>query len=243
MTTDPMFIVKTKFDAAIPRAAPPPNRPRRRPPLGLRPAPGDNDPASSERDLGAPPDFAPVVNLADYDRAHLDAPAPTALVYEALNGAASMTQTSHQSLKAKIAEARHEIRELNGALVEARHEIRELKLIQESLRISTRGESGRDGARGVPGRDGQRGEIGPAGPAGPRGEAAPRLATWTLDTDRFVATPVMGDGSVAAPLDLMAFFQSYDQATGWADDRDLAEAAQEARKAIEAEAEASRWAK
>jgi hypothetical protein len=216
MTTEPTVVYKGRPNALVfAKPEPPPIKTRRRP-LGLRPAPGDSDP--SERD--APPGLAPVINLADYDRNHLDAPAPMEFVYECLNGAASMTQTSHQSLKAKIAEARNEISELKAALIEARHEVRELKLVQESLRISTRGESGRDGARGVPGRDGQQGPAGPAGPAGPRGEAAAKIATWIINEADFTATPIMSDGSNGPVLFLRALFEAYHNAATWMEDAD-----------------------
>jgi hypothetical protein len=239
MTQEPTVIYKMKGDAGRPHDPPPPRQQRRKP-LGLAPAPGDSDPAS-ERDLGAPPGLAPVINLADYDRDHLDAPAPMEFVYECLNGAASITQKSHQTLKAKIAKARNEISELKAALIEARHEVRELKLVQESLRISTRGESGRDGARGVPGRDGQQGPAGPEGPAGPRGEAAAKIATWIINEADFTAVPVMSDGSNGPALFLRAMFEAYHNAATWIEDADLVEAARQARAQVEAEVEASRW--
>jgi hypothetical protein len=114
--------------------------------------------------------------------------------------------------------------------------------IQESLRISTRGERGSDGARGVPGRDGRDGvgQPGPAGSRGDRGEPAPRLATWSVDAERFVVTPIFGDGTSGAALNLLSLFQSYDQAVSDIEDRDIVSAAAASRAEAEREAEAVR---
>jgi hypothetical protein len=208
--------------------------------LGLAPGAGSSEPAADE-----PAAFvsgAPSVG-AGLSEATLQRPASMADVVTAADTAIAIGCDGEDVLRRKVSELRGEVSELKAALIEARHEIRELKLIQESLRISTRGESGRDGARGVPGRDGQQGPIGPRGERGDRGAPAPRLATWNIDEDRFIATPVFGDGSTGAPLNLLPLFQSYDQAVSQIEDHDLVEAAHEARVENERQIEASRWAK
>jgi hypothetical protein len=164
-------------------------------------------------------------------------------VAEALDCAIGVNLDSDGLFRERIGELRGQVSELKGALIEARHEIRELKLIQESLRISTRGESGRDGMRGIPGRDGLRGEIGPRGEKGDRGEPAPRLATWTVDAERFTVTPIFGDGSSGAALSLLGLFQSYDQAVSDIEDRDIVSAAADSRARAEEEVEARHWSK
>jgi hypothetical protein len=220
-------------------AAPlPPNRPRQ--PLGLAPGVGSSEPIADE------PAFVsglPSV-AAGLSAETLARPATMADVAEAVDAAVGIAVDGDGLFLERIGEMRGEVSELKGALIEARHEIRELKLIQESLRISTRGESGRDGARGIPGRDGRDG-VGLAGPRGERGERglpAPRISAWDIDEDRFIATPVFGDGSTGAPLNLLSLFASYDRAVQELEGRDIVSAAADARQAAEDAAEASRWA-
>jgi hypothetical protein len=166
------------------------------------------------------------------------------MMFENLDCAFKLTLDGENALRGKIAELRNEVSELKGALIEARHEVRELKLIQESLRISTRGEPGRDGARGVPGRDGRDATgVGPCGEKGDRGEAAPRLATWSVDAERFTVMPVFGDGTSGAALSLLELFQAYDRAVSWREEADLVTDAADAPEAAKREVEASCWAK
>jgi hypothetical protein len=87
------------------------------------------------------------------------------------------------------------------------------------------------------------GALGPRGDKGDKGEPAPRLALWSVDEEGFVATPIFGDGSSGAPLNLLGLFESYDRATSGRDDADLVSDAADAREAAKREAEASRWAK
>ena len=111
------------------------------------------------------------------------------------------------------------------------------------MRISTRGESGRDGARGVPGRDGQQGPIGPRGERGERGQAARAIVEWRPDPVAFTIQAVLSDGSVGPMIALRSLFESYDAAVSLIEDRDLTEAAQTARALAEQEAERARWAR
>lgn len=76
-----------------------------------------------------------------------------------------------------------------------------------------------------------------------RGEAAPRLATWSVDAERFTVMPVFGDGTSGAALSLLELFQAYDRAVSWREDADLVTDAADAREAAKREAEASCWAK
>jgi hypothetical protein len=141
---------------------------------------------------------------------------------------------------AKFAEVRAEF----GNQIEAlRNENVALKLILENLRITQRGERGIDGDRGPPGRDGRDAAPGALGPRGNKGEPAPRLATWSVDAERFTVTPVFGDGSSGAALNLLELFQSYDRAVSEIEDHDLVEAARQAPAESGRQAEASRWAK
>jgi hypothetical protein len=172
------------------------------------------------------------------------APATMADVAEALDTAIGINWDGDTLTRARIGELQGEVSELKAALIEARHEVRELKLIQESLRISTRGESGRDGARGVPGRDGRDG-VGIAGPRGERGERglpAPRISAWEAHPERFEIVPVFSTGERGPAIALLGLFQAYDSAVQELEDRDIAGAAADARQAAEAEVEASRWA-
>ncbi len=208
---------------------------RARRPLGLAPAPGDDGPGA-EFDRSVHPIVASA--LVGITEAGRQAPATVENTFVVLDVALQ----ADDELRSHIVALRDQVSELKAALIEARHEVRELKLIQESLRISTRGESGRDGVRGVPGRDGQQGPIGPRGERGDKGLPAPRLATWNIDEDRFIATPVFGDGSTGAPLNLLPLFASYDRAVQELEDRDLTEAAAASRARNEAEV-AAHWSK
>jgi hypothetical protein len=205
-----------------------------RKPLGLKPAGGSGEP-------DAPAFISSVPSVASTLSAETLARAATMKdVAEALDAAIAIDGDGDAVLRSMIGGLRGQVSELKAALIEARHEIRELKLVQESLRISTRGESGRDGARGIPGRDGLRGEVGPQGPPGPRGEAAAKITAWTIDSDDFAATPVMSDGHDGATLYLRGMFESYNNAVSWIEDADLVEAARRSRAELEAEAAAFR---
>jgi hypothetical protein len=165
-------------------------------------------------------------------------------VAEALDCAIAVNLDSDGLFRERIGELCSQVSELKAALVEARHEVSELKLIQESLRISTRGESGRDGARGVPGRDGRDG-VGAPGPRGERGERglpAPRISAWEAHPERFEVVPVFSTGERGPAIALLGLFQAYDSAVQELEDRDIASAAADSRQAAEAAAEAARWA-
>jgi hypothetical protein len=62
------------------------------------------------------------------------------------------------------------------------------------------------------GRRGAAGEKGERGPPGPRGDAGASGATmlgWKIDRERYVATPVMTDGSEGPPLELRGLFEQF----------------------------------
>jgi hypothetical protein len=62
------------------------------------------------------------------------------------------------------------------------------------------------------GRRGAAGEKGERGPPGPRGDAGLSGATirdWKIDRARYVATPVMSDGSDGPPLELRGLFEQF----------------------------------
>jgi hypothetical protein len=62
------------------------------------------------------------------------------------------------------------------------------------------------GRRGVAGEKGERGER---GARGERGEDAAKIASWRIDRARFVATPVMLDGTLGPELELREFFEEF----------------------------------
>ena len=59
------------------------------------------------------------------------------------------------------------------------------------------------------GKCGPRGERGITGLRGDRGEAAPAIRSWEVDRARYVATPVMSDGSRGPPLELHGLFEQF----------------------------------
>ena len=241
MTIEPSVIFKTRADARVaPKSELPPDHPARRKPLGLEPGAGSSEPIADEPAALAP--GAPSVG-AGLSAATLARPATMGDVAEALDTAIAIDRDGDELFRERIGELRSQVSELKAALIEARHEVRELKLIQESLRISTRGESGRDGARGVPGRDGQQGPIGPRGERGERGLPAPRISAWEAHPERFEVVPVFSTGERGPPIALLALFQAYDAAVSDLEDRDIVSAAAESRARNEAEVEARHWAR
>jgi hypothetical protein len=62
------------------------------------------------------------------------------------------------------------------------------------------------GSRGHSGPEGQRGLM---GLRGERGEAAPMIRAWEIDRTRYVATPIMSDGSRGSSLELRALFEQF----------------------------------
>jgi hypothetical protein len=134
----------------------------RRKPLGLRPGP--DDAGRSDTD-DAPSGDSLAVNLADCDQDHLDAPATVGLIYETLNGAASMVDTVNRKLKARIVELETENARARASIAELRAKQNEHDFVLERLRIEGKGPPGQKGDRGRDGRDG------PRGPEGKQGES------------------------------------------------------------------------
>lgn len=66
--------------------------------------------------------------------------------------------------------------------------------------LASRGSRGSRGERGVTGIMGLRGE---------RGQAAPTIRSWEIDRARYVATPVMSDGTRGQPLELRGLFEQF----------------------------------
>jgi hypothetical protein len=64
-------------------------------------------------------------------------------------------------------------------------------------------------SRGSRGNRGLNGERGFTGLRGERGQAAPTIETWEVDRARYVATPVMSDGSKGPPLELRGLFEQF----------------------------------
>jgi hypothetical protein len=227
MTQEPTVIYKAKRDAGPRAAPPPPSKARRRRPLGLAPGgAASDDPVHEAR--GEPLDMDdqggdPVI----------------ALVSQSGELLVQLIEAQRRHFEGKLGGLANTI----GAL---QNENQALRLILENLRITQRGERGIDGDRGPPGRDGRDGApgaVGPRGDKGAKGDPVPRLATWSVDAERFTVTPVFGDGSSGAALNLLELFQSYDRAVSEIEDHDLVEAARASRAVTEAETEASRWAR
>jgi hypothetical protein len=62
------------------------------------------------------------------------------------------------------------------------------------------------GKRGVAGEKGERGSPGPKGDAGARGAT---IRDWKIDRARYVATPIMSDGSEGPQLELRGLFEQF----------------------------------
>jgi hypothetical protein len=194
----------------------------RRQPLGLRPV---DDPANSEDDdpangfkgfhfrndaHGARPEDA---LRSDWTFRYFDILG--AVMISLNNDVVKEVNQLWEDVKRKIketeatqrAEQRLEVAELKTIIAELRAEVSSLRAIQENQRTQSRGEQGVAGPRGVPG---DRGPVGPAGPQGPQGDAAAMIVGWEPDPQRFMLTPVHGNGSRGVGAGLMPFFEAYD---------------------------------
>ena len=54
----------------------------------------------------------------------------------------------------------------------------------------------------IPGAHAAAPERGPRGPKGAPGASGASLSSWRIDEERFIATPIMSDGSAGPPLAL-----------------------------------------
>ena len=61
----------------------------------------------------------------------------------------------------------------------------------------------RQGHRGVAGAKGERGFP------GPKGDAGATIRSWNIDPARYVAVPIMSDGSEGPPLELRGLFEQF----------------------------------
>jgi hypothetical protein len=64
-------------------------------------------------------------------------------------------------------------------------------------------------SRGSRGDRGLKGEQGLIGQRGERGAAAPTIVGWKIERERYVATPIMSDGSEGPPLELHGLFEQF----------------------------------
>jgi hypothetical protein len=62
------------------------------------------------------------------------------------------------------------------------------------------------GKRGAAGEQGERGAQGPQGTPGLSGAT---IRSWKIDREKYVATPIMSDGSKGPPLELSELFQQF----------------------------------
>ena len=71
----------------------------------------------------------------------------------------------------------------------------------------------RDDPGGCPGDGWQllvkQGKTGAVGEKGERGDRAPRISSWRLDRERYMAVPVLTDGSEGPTLELRALFEQF----------------------------------
>ena len=154
----------------------------------------------------------------------------------------ALAQTAAQ-LKAGLAGLETENARLRAQLAEARSKIAELDFVVERLKVENKGPPGVKGERGRDGHDGGPGPRGERGQRGAAGRPAPVITAWEVRPEAFEIVPVFSTGERGPAISLLALFQAYDSATALLEDRDLTEAAQEARALAEREAEASRWAR
>jgi hypothetical protein len=199
---------------------------RKRPPLGLRPVPGDDAHGGDDDNMGE----AGRVTLHDgysfsfkdgVSPEFLDAPATVDLLYDGLNAVTSVADTVHRRAKGLVAEVRSEVArvelenaQLRALVAELRAKVDTLTFISERLRIENAGPigpvgpMGRDGCEGRPGARGERGERGETG------SAAPMIVGWRIDSDRHLVTPQCSDGGSGPPLNLSAFVSNDDDEEG-----------------------------
>jgi len=64
-------------------------------------------------------------------------------------------------------------------------------------------------SRGSRGHRGQSGERGIMGLRGERGAAAPTITSWAVDRGRYLATPIMSDGTFGPSLELRGLFEQF----------------------------------
>jgi hypothetical protein len=62
---------------------------------------------------------------------------------------------------------------------------------------------------GKRGADGEKGERGERGPKGDPGLTGPTIRDWKIDPARYVAIPIMSDGTEGPPLELRALFAQF----------------------------------
>ena len=64
-------------------------------------------------------------------------------------------------------------------------------------------------SQGKRGAAGEKGERGPPGPRGDAGASGVTIRDWKIDRARYVATPVMSDGSEGPQLELRGLFEQF----------------------------------
>jgi hypothetical protein len=64
-------------------------------------------------------------------------------------------------------------------------------------------------SRGSRGHQGPSGERGLPGPRGDAGASGATIVGWNIERERYVATPIMNDGSDGPPLELLGLFEQF----------------------------------
>jgi hypothetical protein len=64
-------------------------------------------------------------------------------------------------------------------------------------------------SQGKRGAAGEKGERGLPGPRGDPGLSGPTIRDWKIDRARYLATPIMSDGSEGPPLELHGLFEQF----------------------------------
>ena len=203
--------------------------PMRRAPLGLAPAPGDDEPKRDADDNLRTSNYPGPTKAAE----EIIATSVAMLSEEQLAAGVSWrelfeygVQTSIEAsmdgddfvfervreMKAEVAAMRNEFRDLQLAHGALKNENQSLRLILENLRITQRGERGVDGDRGPPGRDGAQGPAGPKGERGERGEKghpAARITSFENDDNALVIYPIMQSGHRGPGIRLRSALDAY----------------------------------
>jgi hypothetical protein len=68
-------------------------------------------------------------------------------------------------------------------------------------------------SQGKRGDKGERGDRGSRGETGLTGQPAPTIKNWKIDRVRYVAIPVMSDGSEGSSLELRSLFEQFQTET------------------------------
>ena len=243
-----VFLDRLKADFPKPGAV----IPMRRQPLGLAPAPGDDEPPEGDGGLTSRGDRYAHEIIADAIASmSAEARAEGATieaVFELCEMPLSAAFSGDDILNDKVKELRKELSDLKlenarlaAKVAEATSKVSELAFVSERLRVEARGPAGERGMMGRDGNEGRPGARGERGADGRPGSPGPRIIGWETVDESFVAMPLLSDGRQGASLHLRGMFEAYHSQTEGEAAEEEAEAAVASRRAGEDEAERVRW--